>query len=157
MGFFLSLQDIGRITSPLRYNSNTNEVEITFSSTTVCPSNPASNYSSKITFTCQKGAELVREPPKTFINGAECNRVVVGCWSLSYLSVSVGFAQTGFSPDDPSSGLYVCVRVGHSCGLSGDRHSAGLHSDRLPAALHIWPLSAVRDRSGNEERKTCIF
>uniref|UniRef100_A0A8C2E6T2 Insulin-like growth factor 2 receptor n=1 Tax=Cyprinus carpio TaxID=7962 RepID=A0A8C2E6T2_CYPCA len=50
--------DIGRITSPPRYNSNTNEVEITFSSTTVCPSNPTSNYSSKIVFTCQKGAEL---------------------------------------------------------------------------------------------------
>uniref|UniRef100_A0A672Q5X8 Cation-independent mannose-6-phosphate receptor-like n=1 Tax=Sinocyclocheilus grahami TaxID=75366 RepID=A0A672Q5X8_SINGR len=50
--------DIGRITSPPRYNSNTNEVEITFSSTTVCPSNPTSNYSSRIVFTCQKGAEL---------------------------------------------------------------------------------------------------
>ncbi|XP_050994418.1 LOW QUALITY PROTEIN: cation-independent mannose-6-phosphate receptor [Labeo rohita] len=50
--------DIGRITSPPRYNTNTNEVEITFSSTTVCPSDPTSNYSSKIIFTCQKGAEL---------------------------------------------------------------------------------------------------
>uniref|UniRef100_A0A672PLU1 Cation-independent mannose-6-phosphate receptor-like n=1 Tax=Sinocyclocheilus grahami TaxID=75366 RepID=A0A672PLU1_SINGR len=50
--------DIGRITSPPRYNINTNEVEITFSSTTVCPSDPTSNYSSKIVFTCQKGAEL---------------------------------------------------------------------------------------------------
>uniref|UniRef100_A0A8C1Z5G4 Insulin-like growth factor 2 receptor n=1 Tax=Cyprinus carpio TaxID=7962 RepID=A0A8C1Z5G4_CYPCA len=50
--------DIGRITSPPRYNINTNEVEITFSSTTVCPSDHTSNYSSKIIFTCQKGAEL---------------------------------------------------------------------------------------------------
>uniref|UniRef100_A0A673MU85 Cation-independent mannose-6-phosphate receptor-like n=1 Tax=Sinocyclocheilus rhinocerous TaxID=307959 RepID=A0A673MU85_9TELE len=50
--------DIGRITSLPRYNSNTNEVEVTFSSKTVCPSNPTSNYSSKIVFTCQKGAEL---------------------------------------------------------------------------------------------------
>uniref|UniRef100_A0A8C1G8U4 Insulin-like growth factor 2 receptor n=1 Tax=Cyprinus carpio TaxID=7962 RepID=A0A8C1G8U4_CYPCA len=50
--------DIGRITSPPRYNINTNEVEITFSSTTVCPSDHTSNYSSKIVFTCQKGAEL---------------------------------------------------------------------------------------------------
>lgn len=50
--------DIGRITSPPRYNSESKEVEITFSSTTVCASNRTSNYSSKIIFTCQKGAEL---------------------------------------------------------------------------------------------------
>lgn len=50
--------DIGRITSPPRYNSNTKEVEITFNSTTICPSDRSSNYSSKIIFTCQKGAEL---------------------------------------------------------------------------------------------------
>uniref|UniRef100_A0A8C2IVC6 Insulin-like growth factor 2 receptor n=1 Tax=Cyprinus carpio TaxID=7962 RepID=A0A8C2IVC6_CYPCA len=56
--FFYPAQDIGRITSPPRYNINTNEVEITFSSTTVCPSDHTSNYSSKIIFTCQKGAEL---------------------------------------------------------------------------------------------------
>ncbi|XP_056125524.1 cation-independent mannose-6-phosphate receptor [Rhinichthys klamathensis goyatoka] len=50
--------DIGRITSPPLYNTNTNEVVITFTSTTICPSNRTSNYSSKIIFTCQKGAEL---------------------------------------------------------------------------------------------------
>ncbi|XP_052442128.1 cation-independent mannose-6-phosphate receptor [Carassius gibelio] len=50
--------DIGRITSLPNYNNNTNEVEITFSSKTICPSYPTSNYSSKIIFTCQKGAEL---------------------------------------------------------------------------------------------------
>ncbi|XP_051500970.1 cation-independent mannose-6-phosphate receptor-like [Myxocyprinus asiaticus] len=50
--------DIGRITSPPRYNLDTNYVEITFSSTTVCPSDHTSNYTSKIIFTCQKGADL---------------------------------------------------------------------------------------------------
>ncbi|XP_056620153.1 cation-independent mannose-6-phosphate receptor isoform X2 [Triplophysa dalaica] len=50
--------DIGRITSPPQYNKETEEVTITFNSTTVCPSDPTSNYSSKIIFTCQKGAEL---------------------------------------------------------------------------------------------------
>ncbi len=61
--------------------------------------------------------------------------MVVGLCCI--LSVSGGFAQTGFSSDDPSSGLYVCVRVGHSCGLSRDHYGAGLQSDRLPAALHV--------------------
>lgn len=50
--------DIGRITSPPQYNKQTEEVIITFNSTTVCPTNPTLTYSSRVIFTCQKGAEL---------------------------------------------------------------------------------------------------
>lgn len=37
----------------------TNEVSITFNSTTACPSDPTQNYTSTIMFTCQRGLELV--------------------------------------------------------------------------------------------------
>uniref|UniRef100_A0AAZ3P560 Insulin-like growth factor 2 receptor n=1 Tax=Oncorhynchus tshawytscha TaxID=74940 RepID=A0AAZ3P560_ONCTS len=51
--------DIGRITSGPEFNSVTNEVSITFNSTTACPSDPTQNYTSTIMFTCQRGLELV--------------------------------------------------------------------------------------------------
>uniref|UniRef100_A0A8C7K6R9 Insulin-like growth factor 2 receptor n=1 Tax=Oncorhynchus kisutch TaxID=8019 RepID=A0A8C7K6R9_ONCKI len=50
--------DIGRITSGPEFNSVTNEVSITFNSTTACPSDPTQNYTSTIMFTCQRGLEL---------------------------------------------------------------------------------------------------
>uniref|UniRef100_A0A673X9U3 Insulin-like growth factor 2 receptor n=1 Tax=Salmo trutta TaxID=8032 RepID=A0A673X9U3_SALTR len=50
--------DIGRITSGPVFNSVTNEVSITFNSTTACPSDPTQNYTSTIMFTCQRGLEL---------------------------------------------------------------------------------------------------
>ncbi|XP_035630752.1 cation-independent mannose-6-phosphate receptor [Oncorhynchus keta] len=50
--------DIGRITSGPEFNSVTNEVSITFNSTTACPSDPTQNYTSTIIFTCQRGLEL---------------------------------------------------------------------------------------------------
>uniref|UniRef100_A0A673X295 Insulin-like growth factor 2 receptor n=1 Tax=Salmo trutta TaxID=8032 RepID=A0A673X295_SALTR len=42
--------DIGRITSGPVFNSVTNEVSITFNSTTACPSDPTQNYTSTIMF-----------------------------------------------------------------------------------------------------------
>uniref|UniRef100_A0A8C7QBA3 Insulin-like growth factor 2 receptor n=1 Tax=Oncorhynchus mykiss TaxID=8022 RepID=A0A8C7QBA3_ONCMY len=54
--------DIGRITSGPEFNSVTNEVSITFNSTTACPSDPTQNYTSTIMFTCQRGLELVSTP-----------------------------------------------------------------------------------------------
>ncbi|XP_071019066.1 cation-independent mannose-6-phosphate receptor-like [Oncorhynchus clarkii lewisi] len=50
--------DIGRITSTPEFNSMTNEVSITFNSTTTCPSDSTQNYTSTILFTCQRGLEL---------------------------------------------------------------------------------------------------
>ncbi|KAI4887672.1 hypothetical protein NFI96_014869 [Prochilodus magdalenae] len=50
--------DIGRVTSPPTYNSATNEVEISFKSSTPCAIDSSVNYTSKIIFTCQKGTEL---------------------------------------------------------------------------------------------------
>uniref|UniRef100_A0A673X291 Insulin-like growth factor 2 receptor n=1 Tax=Salmo trutta TaxID=8032 RepID=A0A673X291_SALTR len=50
--------DIGRITSGPVFNSVTNEVSITFNSTTACPSDPTQNYTSTIMFTCQRGLDL---------------------------------------------------------------------------------------------------
>ncbi|XP_029532637.1 cation-independent mannose-6-phosphate receptor [Oncorhynchus nerka] len=50
--------DIGRVTSGPEFNGVTNEVSITFNSTTACPSDPTQNYTSTIMFTCQRGLEL---------------------------------------------------------------------------------------------------
>uniref|UniRef100_A0A6Q2XKG2 Insulin-like growth factor 2 receptor n=1 Tax=Esox lucius TaxID=8010 RepID=A0A6Q2XKG2_ESOLU len=50
--------DIGRITSDPKFNDVTNEVSITFNSTTACLSDSTQNYTSVILFTCQRGVEL---------------------------------------------------------------------------------------------------
>ncbi|XP_063079301.1 cation-independent mannose-6-phosphate receptor [Engraulis encrasicolus] len=52
--------DIGRISSKSapEYNSNTGEVEMTFSSNSVCQENKTLNYSSKIIFSCRAGTDL---------------------------------------------------------------------------------------------------
>ncbi|XP_061097950.1 cation-independent mannose-6-phosphate receptor [Conger conger] len=50
--------DIGRITSPPQINEAINEVYISFSSTTPCPTNSSMNYSSLIVFSCKRGTEL---------------------------------------------------------------------------------------------------
>ncbi|XP_072299395.1 cation-independent mannose-6-phosphate receptor [Eucyclogobius newberryi] len=49
---------IGQETSGPQINSATDEVFITYSSGTVCASDPSKNYTSKIIFTCQRGLEL---------------------------------------------------------------------------------------------------
>ncbi|XP_017311659.1 cation-independent mannose-6-phosphate receptor isoform X1 [Ictalurus punctatus] len=50
--------DIGHATSPPKYNSATDAVEIDFSSTTPCAADPSVTYTSRIIFTCQKGTDL---------------------------------------------------------------------------------------------------
>ncbi|KAL0967415.1 hypothetical protein UPYG_G00251950 [Umbra pygmaea] len=50
--------DIGRITSAPTFNNVTNELSITYNSTTVCPSDSNQTYTSIILFTCQRGLEL---------------------------------------------------------------------------------------------------
>ncbi|KAB5540056.1 hypothetical protein PHYPO_G00096970 [Pangasianodon hypophthalmus] len=50
--------DIGHATSPPKYNSATDEVEIDFTSTTPCEADPSINYTSRIIFTCQKDTDL---------------------------------------------------------------------------------------------------
>ncbi|KAJ8009057.1 hypothetical protein DPEC_G00084890 [Dallia pectoralis] len=50
--------DIGRITSGPKFSEVTNEVSITFNSTTACVSDRTQNYTSIILFTCQQGVEL---------------------------------------------------------------------------------------------------
>uniref|UniRef100_A0A667ZHY3 Insulin-like growth factor 2 receptor n=1 Tax=Myripristis murdjan TaxID=586833 RepID=A0A667ZHY3_9TELE len=50
--------DIGRTTTGPQIKSATNEVSITYSSSTPCVDDPAQNYTSTIIFTCQKGVEL---------------------------------------------------------------------------------------------------
>ncbi|KAK7907744.1 hypothetical protein WMY93_016356 [Mugilogobius chulae] len=50
--------DIGQETSGPQINHGTDEVFITYTSGTVCESDPSKNYTSKIIFTCQRGLEL---------------------------------------------------------------------------------------------------
>ncbi|KAM4632802.1 LOW QUALITY PROTEIN: cation-independent mannose-6-phosphate receptor [Polymixia lowei] len=50
--------DIGRTTTGPQINKATNEVSITYSSSTPCLTDPAQNYTSTIIFTCQRGVEL---------------------------------------------------------------------------------------------------
>uniref|UniRef100_UPI003AAAD5C6 cation-independent mannose-6-phosphate receptor isoform X1 n=2 Tax=Centroberyx gerrardi TaxID=166262 RepID=UPI003AAAD5C6 len=50
--------DIGRTTTGPEINTATNEVSITYTSSTPCLADRAQNYTSKIIFTCQRGLEL---------------------------------------------------------------------------------------------------
>ncbi|XP_006264642.3 cation-independent mannose-6-phosphate receptor [Alligator mississippiensis] len=50
--------DIGRITEPPTLNPATNEVHITFNSTTPCPADRKLNYTSLIVFQCERGIAL---------------------------------------------------------------------------------------------------
>ncbi|KAM3833852.1 cation-independent mannose-6-phosphate receptor [Diretmus argenteus] len=50
--------DIGRTTTGPQINSATNELSITYYSSTKCLADPAQNYTSTIIFTCQRGLEL---------------------------------------------------------------------------------------------------
>ncbi|KAL7888463.1 hypothetical protein AOLI_G00034370 [Acnodon oligacanthus] len=50
--------DIGRVTYAPIYNPDTDEVEISFNSSTPCAIDSSTNYTSKIVFTCQKSTEL---------------------------------------------------------------------------------------------------
>lgn len=50
--------EIGQETSGPQINTATDEVFITYSSGTMCDSDPSQNYTSKIIFTCQRGLEL---------------------------------------------------------------------------------------------------
>ncbi|TRY58197.1 hypothetical protein DNTS_017408 [Danionella cerebrum] len=86
--------DIGRITSPPRFNNINNEVEITFNSSTVCASDRTLNYSSKIIFTCQKGVELVRGVKRN--DTAEASTLPQGTINLNQcVDVLDGESRTG--------------------------------------------------------------
>lgn len=50
--------DIGRITAPPKINSVTNEIYITFNSTTACPDDKNLNFSSLVVFHCNRGTDL---------------------------------------------------------------------------------------------------
>uniref|UniRef100_A0A3B4B5Q6 MRH domain-containing protein n=1 Tax=Periophthalmus magnuspinnatus TaxID=409849 RepID=A0A3B4B5Q6_9GOBI len=54
--------DIGQETIGPQINNATDEVFITYSSGTVCASDPSKNYTSTIIFTCQSGLELQGSP-----------------------------------------------------------------------------------------------
>ena len=54
------VQDIGRTTNGPRFDSATNEVSITYNSSTPCSADPSLNYTSTIVFSCQRGLDLVR-------------------------------------------------------------------------------------------------
>lgn len=64
-------QDIGRTTTGPEIKSATNEVSITYSSSTPCVDDPAQNYTSTIVFTCQKGVELVSLHTPMHLRGIE--------------------------------------------------------------------------------------
>uniref|UniRef100_A0A8C4YYE4 Insulin-like growth factor 2 receptor n=1 Tax=Gadus morhua TaxID=8049 RepID=A0A8C4YYE4_GADMO len=50
--------DIGRTTNGPRFDSATNEVSITYNSSTPCSADPSLNYTSTIVFSCQRGLDL---------------------------------------------------------------------------------------------------
>ena len=54
------VQDIGRTTTGPRFDNTTNEVSITYNSSTPCSADPSLNYTSTIVFSCQRGLDLVR-------------------------------------------------------------------------------------------------